>query len=64
MSFEQINAYPITAMYLKKRGETRCQRCLQILKNRGTEGYQRSIEKGTHKVIIKGSDNYFRGMKK
>jgi len=55
------NEYPMTEIYLRKRGQTRCQRCSQILKNRGRDGYLEFIKQGNFKVYKKTSDDAFRG---
>jgi len=55
------NEYPITEIYLRKRGETRCQRCSQILKNRGREGYMKFLAEGNYKTFKKSGDDTFRG---
>ena len=57
------NKYPITEIYLRKRKETRCQRCSQVLKNSGREGYESFLEEN-HWIAKKGADDSFRGLKK
>lgn len=57
------NEYSLSESYLRKIKKTNCQRCSQIIQNRGVDGYQDFIEKGEYWVVKKGSDNHFRKMK-
>lgn len=57
------NEYPMTAIYLVKIKDTQCQRCSQIIRNRGVKGYKEFLDKQDFWINKKSRDSQTRSLR-